>query len=162
MRRTRSNGFHIRPVLVDRVKINKIDFKASRWFKVVLHEDKNHVTQEKQTSKSSTTVNNDHSAQSVVKREELPPQFLKHLLCCRCNSIYSRYIRDEEAKKRRDLLSFMLSEFGITLPDKHVQCDRFILYGEGDPTNITRELALSNFPKVILNLYQTLPFSYII
>src|SRR4051812_1813773 len=103
MRRTRGNGFHIRPVLVDRVKMNKIDFKASRWFKVVLREDTNSITLEEQTSESSTTVNNDHSAQSIVKSQELPPQFLKHLLCCRCHTIYSKYIRDEEIKKRRDL-----------------------------------------------------------
>ena len=33
-----SNGFRIRQVLVDTVKVDKIDFEASRWFKVVLRE----------------------------------------------------------------------------------------------------------------------------
>ena len=38
VKRTRSNGFRIRQVLVDTVKVDKIDFEVSRRFKVVPRE----------------------------------------------------------------------------------------------------------------------------
>ncbi|CAG8697801.1 1971_t:CDS:1, partial [Funneliformis mosseae] len=132
MRKTRSNGFHIKPVFVDMGKIDKIDFRASTWFNVVLLEDKN----------SASFVNNDDNVQDqiqVVKRE-ITSRFLKHRLCCRCNAIYSRFIREEGVNERRILLYSILEKFGLIYQRDNVLCDRFVFYGEGDPTKIVQEL----------------------
>jgi hypothetical protein len=144
LKRTRSNGFQIQPALVDMVKIDKIDFKSSKWFKVVLHEDKKPDVQKEKSS---------YNSQEVVKSKELHSRFLKHLLCCRCNAIYSRYVREEGIKDRRNLLSVKLGEFGLTIPTKHDQCSRFILYGEGNPDKIAQELAKTMMIKVLLLLF---------
>ncbi|CAI2187004.1 9500_t:CDS:2 [Funneliformis geosporum] len=142
MRKTRSNGYHIKPVFVDMVKIDKIDFRASTWFNVVLNEVKN----------SASLVNNDGKDQiQVVKREETS-RFLKHRLCCRCNSIYSRLIREEGINERRKLLSSILEKFGLTYRRDNVQCDRFVFYGEGDPTKIAQQQFMSISTKAILKI----------
>ena len=112
----------IQPKIVDMTRVAKINFKTSSWFRVVL---KNPITQ---------------------GQVEESAQFFNHLICLRCNIIYTSYISEENIRSRRELLSTKLEELGLTFPPNSSTarnlCDEFVLFGEGCPTNIARKLAL--------------------